>query len=118
MVEWLSSISGWPDPLLGGAEGLDTWQSVDLTDHGHILTTGLPAGADIEERVEGFKYGLRRSLGAIHTNFNFFDQTQRLNWVAPWPGLLVETPPVPAVLEPLITVPPAVNQRDAGDFAI
>jgi hypothetical protein len=118
VIAWITSISGWPDPILGGADQLHAWPIVDLVDHGHLLTSGLPSGDDNEERIEGFKYGLRRSLGAIHTNFNFFDQSQRLNWVAPWQGLDVVAPPTPAELEPVIAAPPAVAQQDRGDFSV
>jgi hypothetical protein len=84
VVRWISSLSGWPDPFRGGAEGLSAWTAVPLTTAGKLLTSGLPQGGDTADRVERFKAHLRASLGAVHTNFAYFDQSQRLGWVAPW----------------------------------
>ena len=118
VMGWLTGISGWPDPVLDGSGTLTDWTSLPLTDHGHLLTTGLPVGATVHEREEGFKYGLRRSLEAVHTNFNYFDGRQRLNWVAPWEGLSLPQGAVPRELEASLETPAAAAQQDVGDFAV
>lgn len=103
VVRWISSISGWPDPFRGGVEHLDDWVPVPLLTHGKLLTTGLPKGKSQTEQVEKFKANLRASLEAVHTNFAFFDQSQRLNWVAAWPGAtLPDLGSLPAALEPSV----------------
>lgn len=107
VTRWVSSLSGWPDPFRGGAAHLDQWKAVPLDRHGKLSTAGLPAGKNEGERVEAFKAHLRASLGAIHTNFAYFDGAQKLNWVAPWDGA-----EVPELLE----LPPAL-QPEASLFA-
>lgn len=103
VARWITSLSGWPDPFRGGAERLWEWKPVPLTTHGKLSTSGLPAGPTEDERVERFKAHLRASLAAVHTNFAFFDQSQRLNWVAPWEGAAApQLPDLPAALEPTV----------------
>jgi len=122
VVRWITSISGWPDPFLGGAENLDQWRPVPLTTSGQLQTTGLPEGRSQEERVEKFKAHLRASLEAVHTNFAFFDQKQRLNWVAPWPTARVpELEALPVELQPttdLFTTDEAVADSTATQIVI
>lgn len=102
VTRWITSISGWPDPFRGGAEHLDKWVPVDLGVRGKLLTSGLPPGATLEERVEKVKAHYRASLSAVHTNFAFFDQKQRLNWVAPWDGATLPSfAPLPSALQPV-----------------
>jgi len=101
VVSWISSLSGWPDPFLGGAESLDAWITKSLDHRGTLSTSGLPLSKDDppEDRVAAFKGHLRASLDAVHTNFAHFDGQQRLNWVAPWDGAEAShRPAVPAVL--------------------
>lgn len=88
VVRWVSSLSGWPDPFLDGAGNLSEWVQKPLPHRGSLRTTGLPQveGGSLEERVEAFRGHFRESLRAVHTNFAFFDQTQRLNWVGAWDG--------------------------------
>jgi hypothetical protein len=105
VVRWITSLSGWPDPFRGGAENLHKWVQRPLSKHGKLATSGLPSGSTETERVERFKAHLRASLGAVHTNFAFFDQSQRLNWVAPWDGAVApEVPELPAALLPDMTL--------------
>lgn len=109
VVRWITSLSGWPDPFRGGAENLGEWQRVGLNVHGKLSTTGLPASTSTTEGVEKFKAHLRASLAAVHTNFAFFNESQRLNWVAAWPGADVPlTPPLPPALAP-------AAEPDAGE---
>ncbi len=113
VVRWISSLSGWPDPFRGGAEDLHTWVAAPLPVHGKLLTSGLPDGDSVEERVEKFKAHLRASLDAVHTNFAFFDQSQKLNWVAPWEGAAV-----PEQLDlPQALLPAPGMADDEGDIA-
>ncbi len=103
VVRWISSLSGWPDPFRGGAENLDKWVEVPLTKGGKLLTTGLPAGTTPAEQVEKYKAHLRASLDAVHTNFAFFDQSQRLGWVAPWDGAVAPAmSDLPPALQPVV----------------
>jgi len=107
VVRWIGSISGWPDPLRGGVENLADWTPVKLDKHGKVLTAGLPSAADKAESIELFKAGLRASLGAVHTNFAFFDQSQRLNWVAPWDHANI--PALPALPQALLPDPASAS---------
>lgn len=100
VTRWITSLSGWPDPFRGGAGRLGDWTRVALDTHGKLSTTGLPKAASETERVELFKAHLRASLGAVHTNFAFYNESQRLNWVAAWAG--ARTPPMPDLPEPLL----------------
>lgn len=102
VVRWISSLSGWPDPFRGGAANLSKWEAVPLDTAGKLLTSGLPNGGSAAEQVEKFKAHLRASLGAVHTNFAYFDNSQRLAWVAPWKGAVAPSmPALPAALEPV-----------------
>jgi hypothetical protein len=101
VTRWITSLSGWPDPFRDGADHLSEWKPVPLTMHGKLSTSGLPSGPTEDERVERFKAHLRASLAAVHTNFAFFDQSQRLNWVAPWEGAAApQLPELPSALQP------------------
>lgn len=105
-MSWISSLSGWPDPFLGGVENLDRWVTRPLSERGRLGTSGLPAvlgDTAEEERISQFIGHLRASLNAAHTNFAHFDGRQRLNWVAPWQGAdLTGRPSVPdALAEPV-----------------
>ncbi|CAN7368078.1 hypothetical protein [Knoellia sp. LjRoot47] len=100
VTKWISSLSGWPDPFLGGSAGLKDWKLVPLHRRGRLLTK-LPDAATMPERLELFRAHFRASLDAVHTNFAYFDGQQRLNWVAPWvnashPSL----PAIPPALQP------------------
>lgn len=108
VVRWISSLSGWPDPFRGGAQNLRDWKAVQLPRSGKLLTTGLPKADTVSEQVELFKANLRESLSAVHTNFAFFDNQQRLNWVAAWEGAVVpDFDPLPDALQPVEGLFPA-----------
>lgn len=101
VADWITSLSGWPNPLKDGSDRLADWYPVTLAERGSVLTTGLPPGATMDEQVNEFRRHLRASLDAVHTNFAFFDGTQRLNWVAAWPTAIRPTlGPLPAALQP------------------
>ena len=121
VTRWISSISGWPDPFLGGVENLADWVRVPLHGRGRLLTS-LPAAATIPERLELFRAHFRQSLEAVHTNFAYFDGVQRLNWVSPWPGAAHPNPPnVPDGLLPdqdLFGTAPDVANADDEDIVI
>lgn len=105
VTKWITSLSGWPDPFRGGADAFGDWVEVPLSRSGQLLTSGLPAGSSMPERVELFKGHLREALSAVHTNFAYFDQAQSLNWVAPWPGAIVPTlPEFAPALQPELTL--------------
>lgn len=100
VTKWISSLSGWPDPFLGGASGLKDWVRVPLASRGRLLTK-LPSAPSMPERLELFRAHFRASLMAVHTNFAYFDGQQRLNWVAPWDNASHPAPPtIPAALLP------------------
>ena len=102
VIRWITSLSGWPDPFRDGASNLSKWKALPLSATGKLLTSGLPAGDTQDERVEKYKAHLRASLDAVHTNFAFFDNSQRLAWVAPWEGAVAPAmPALPAALEPV-----------------
>ncbi|MBO3089489.1 hypothetical protein [Cellulomonas dongxiuzhuiae] len=98
--QWITSLSGWPDPFLDGAERLPEWAALPLPNRGALKTTGLPHGASVDERLESFRRELRSSLNAVHTNFAYFDQAQQLNWVGPWDG--AQVPALPELPSPLL----------------
>jgi hypothetical protein len=101
IVRWISSISGWPDPLRGGTAGLGSWYAVKPEEKGYLLTTGMPAATPQSSAEEEFRRHLRGSLDAVHTNFAYFDGKQRLNWAAPWLGAVrPDLAPLPAALQP------------------
>jgi len=115
VTRWITSLSGWPDPFRGGAEGLADWTSVPLTVRGALRTTGLPSGATPEDRLEAFRRELRSSLSAVHTNFAYFDQAQQLNWVGPWVGAQVPTlPELPGPLQPNGGIPTLLMADDSA----
>jgi hypothetical protein len=107
VTEWITSISGWPDPFLGGAAGLTEWVEYAPAGSGSLAISGLPLGTTLYESLEAFKAGLRSSLAALHTNFNMFDQRYRLSWVMPWATAIVpQLPAVPPELHPAAAMPP------------
>lgn len=122
VVRWISSLSGWPDPFRGGATNLNKWTPVKLTKAGKLLTSGLPAGGSTDEKVEKFKAHLRASLDAVHTNFAFFDQSQRLGWVAPWDtAQQPQMPDLPDALQPtpgLFANEESIADADPGQVVI
>ena len=122
VVRWLGSLSGWPDPFRGGVEHLTDWKAVPLAAAGKLLTSGLPGGGSAAERVERYKAHLRASLSAVHTNFAFFDMSQRLAWVAPWENAegpdLPELPPALLPTEGLFEAEETVADPGAGPILI
>lgn len=122
VVDWISGLSGWPDPFRGGAQSLQDWTAVPLATAGRLLTSGLPTGATAQERIEKYKAHLRHSLGAVHTNFAFFDMSQRLGWVAPWDGAQVpDLAALPDALMPsqdLFDEEPEVGDEDPASIVI
>lgn len=103
VVDWLTGLSGWPDPIHGGAGQLKAWAPHTPLSSGTLAAAGLPGeakhGKDI--RVETFRHGLRESLAAVHTNFSYFRVGgQRLGWVGPWQGAVVPAlPDLPDALQ-------------------
>jgi len=66
ITKWISSLSGWPDPFLGGSEGIKDWLRVPLTSRGRLLTT-LPTAPTMPARLELFRAHFRESLAsALH----------------------------------------------------
>jgi hypothetical protein len=99
VLDWLTRISGWPDPLNGGTAGLSDWRRAELTDRGFLLIDGLPLPDDpLPVRLAEFKNQLRSSLEAFHTGFSYFE-TKSLVWERPWAGVRMPAlPPLPAEL--------------------
>lgn len=99
VLSWITDISGWPDPILGGVAGLSNWVAKTPL-RGALPISGLPAPDGRVDGLEVFRRHLRNSLDAVHTNFAFFDLKQQLNWVSPWPGSVPPILPMPAALQP------------------
>jgi hypothetical protein len=99
VLDWLTRISGWPDPLAGGMEGLPDWRRVELTDRGLLLIDGLPLPEDdLPVRLAEFKRQLRSALDAFHMGFSYYE-TKALTWERPWAGAhMPALPPLPAEL--------------------
>ncbi len=87
VLRWITAISGWADPVLGGAGSLGAWKWV-RPDTGVMDIARLPAAEDGLSGLGVFRRHLRRSLAAVHTNFAFFNP-DRLTWMLPWDGLEV-----------------------------
>jgi hypothetical protein len=85
VAKWISEISGWPDPFLGGTASLTDWRIVEPV-RGVLKLSGLPLGG-----VEGVRRHLDASVRALHTSFSFFDGDWRLGWLGS-----VESAPYPA----------------------
>ncbi|MEX0665554.1 MAG: hypothetical protein WD598_12415 [Acidimicrobiia bacterium] len=77
VIEWITDISGWPDPFIGGAGGLDDW-SDHAPERGVLSMARLPEGGLAEVQTH-----LDASLKALHTSFSFFDANWRLGWLMP-----------------------------------
>lgn len=75
-VGWISDISGWPDPFLGGVTDLSAWNRYD-PQTGLMQMNTLPAGGVVE-----LDYHLTMAAEAIHSSFSFFDGKWRLGWMA------------------------------------
>lgn len=103
VLRWITAISGWADPIRGGADNLSEWTVVTPA-KGTMDIARLPTAQQGLSGVEVFKMHLRNSLRAVHTNFAFFNP-DRLTWMLPWDGLVEPATPLPAALEP--APPPA-----------
>lgn len=103
VLKWITAISGWADPIRGGAGNLSHWTAVTPA-KGTMDIARLPAAQEDLSGVEVFKMHLRNSLRAVHTNFAFFNP-DRLTWMLPWDGLVEPATALPAALAP--APPPA-----------
>jgi hypothetical protein len=72
---WISDISGWVDPFLGGSESLEGWRVVE-PEKGLLKLSGLPA-----DGIEGVRRMLDSSSRAFHTSFSQFKEGLRLGWL-------------------------------------
>lgn len=100
VLDWITSISGWLDPVLGGAAALKDWVTM-TPERGSLDIARMPVGGP-----DVFRHHLRSSLAAVHTNFNFFE-TNELGWMLPWAGAsAASSTPLPSELLP--PGPPAV----------
>jgi len=75
-VAWISDISGWPDPFMGGVAELTEWRRYD-PQTGLMQMNTLPSGGLAE-----LDYHLTMASEAVHSSFSFFDGRWRLGWMA------------------------------------
>ena len=113
VAQWLTSISGWPDPILGGSAQLAGWSAV-TPPRGVYFIESPPAGAPQRTTpvVPTIGYHLASALQAVHAACSFFYERKTIGWLSRWPGLAGDSPPLPAPLQPFDGVPPVVPPGD------
>jgi hypothetical protein len=81
---WLVGLTGWRDPVRGGAEGLHTWQVADVASSGMVYIAG-PRYKETTADPVGAVARIRAAAGAINANFYMGGFTgSRFNWVGGW----------------------------------
>jgi len=88
VLEWVRGLSGWPDPLLGGASALQHWKPVTPAS-GVVKINALPLkGSSPAERTAAMAEALGNVRDAIHTSLAYGGKIgDRYGWVLPWEGL-------------------------------
>jgi hypothetical protein len=99
VIGWISSLSGWPDPLLGGADRLQHWRPVSpASDIMQIRALPLKDSPPAD-RTAALLDALISVLTAVHTSLAYGGNIgDRFGWVLPWDGL--GSRQKPAILTP------------------
>ena len=80
IVAWITDLSGWPDPFLGGANTLDTWVQVRPA-RGVLQVQGIT-----NEPIDRLQAQLAGAATAIHMNFSRFrERGTALGWMGAVP---------------------------------
>lgn len=114
VLGWISSLSGWPDPLLGGAEHLRHWKPVSPPSDIMPINALPLKGSPPADRTGALLEALISVLSAVHTSLAYGgNMGNRFGWVQPWDGLgsRVGTPALQAVSP----TPAAALQLDLDD---
>lgn len=83
VVSWVSSLSGWPDPFMGGAGALDAWATTSLiggslsTKGGALLEPGAVTGTSALAR------GLRSAILAPYFSATQERKGSFIKWASP-----------------------------------
>lgn len=91
IVAWITDLSGWPDPFLGGATSLEAWTTI-RPERGVLQVQGIT-----NLPTETLQAQLAGAATAIHMNFSRFrERGTALGWMS--------------------TLPPAAQQNDELPF--
>lgn len=81
---WLSDLTGWRDPVRGGASNLHTWKALDVSGSGMVYI----GGQNYKHTTADPEAAVRAILGAgaaVNANFYFGGFSgSRFNWVGGW----------------------------------
>jgi len=81
IVSWITDLSGWPDPFIGGANSLDAWVHV-RPERGVLQVQGITNLSDDSLHAQ-----LAGAAAAIHMNFSRFrERGTALGWMAALPA--------------------------------
>jgi hypothetical protein len=80
IVAWITDLSGWPDPFLGGCDSLDSWVQV-RPERGVLQVQGIT-----NLPIETLQAQLSGAASAIHMNFSRFrERGTALGWMGAVP---------------------------------
>lgn len=87
VVDWLSGISGWPDPFLDGAGRLHEWSRL-VPSRGTLKTSGAPLAPEVVDLERGPDEALRahlmRASSALYSSFTHYPEGVHLGWMLPY----------------------------------
>lgn len=108
IVSWITDLSGWPDPFMGGADSLDTWVQV-RPERGVLQVQGITnlAAATLEWQLAG-------AAAALHMNFSRFrERGTALGWMGALPSASQHASELPFA-ESSVGDPESVPDLDAN----
>lgn len=84
-IQWLCSLTGWPDPIFGGCEALDTWLDMSAEPgSGGVIKLDAKAWEKTDDHYASLMEGAWK---AVNANFRMGGNPgDRFNWVSGWPA--------------------------------
>tara|TARA_Y100000590_G_scaffold469394_2_gene656745 strand:- start:1475 stop:1804 length:330 start_codon:yes stop_codon:yes gene_type:complete len=85
IVALVARLSGWDDPLDGGAENLPHWKKVEL-EQGKLKSGGSLGKTDtkIQEELVTVSSSFDDAFNALSMGFTQFAEFKGLAWTMPW----------------------------------
>lgn len=78
VAQWITAISGWPDPFLDGVTRLPDWIRLPL-DRATLAVSKMPSG--VGDPLDVLSGHLRRALHSMHSAFAYFDGKPKLGFM-------------------------------------
>ena len=84
VFKWLTSLTGWRDPVRGGADAIHTWDSVDISTSGMVYIAGQHYQETKADPAAAAAH-IGGAVNAVNANFYMGGRTgSRFNWVGGW----------------------------------